>query len=178
MLLPPQKVTPTVTDNKVQLIGILCQHLKDQCCTFPANGKLVVTSNDPVPFEINNGVIVQRVDMRTTHEEADIIIVQQVAKLAQSGNTSIKVVCDDTDVLVLLVHFYAQEHFTCDLAMSGTSAGRVVIDIKATTAKHRTIVDQLLPAHALSGCDTVSQLYGIGKGTVMKMINSHHSLRK
>jgi len=108
LALPPQKVTLTVTDNKVQLIGILCQHLKDQCSTFPANGKLVVTSNDPVPFEINNGVIVQRVDMRTTHEEADIIIVQQVVKLAQSGNTSIKVVCDDTDVLVLLVHFYAQ----------------------------------------------------------------------
>jgi len=60
--------------------------------------------------------------------------------------------------------------------MSGTSAGTVVIDIKTTTAKHRTIADQLLPAHALSGCDTVSQLYGIDKGTAMKMINSHHSL--
>ena len=176
MPLLPQKVTLSVTENKVQLIDILCQHLKDQCHTFPEKNKLVVTSNDPIPFEISDGVIVQRLDMRTTHEEADVIIAQQVVKLAESGNSSIKVVCDDTDVLVLLVHFYAQEQLTCELVMSGTSAGRVVVDIKATTTKHITIADQLLAAHALSGCDTVSQLYGIGKGTVLRVIKSHHTL--
>ena len=53
--------------------------------------------------------------------------------------------------------------------MCGTSSRRV-IDIKATTDKYSTIVDQLLPAHALVGCDTVSQMCGIGKRRVLKVI--------
>ncbi|KAK2141525.1 hypothetical protein LSH36_1087g00012 [Paralvinella palmiformis] len=110
-----------------------------------------------------------RVDLRIIHEEADVIIVQQVVKLAEDGVSSIKVIRDDTDVFVLLIHYIAQEHLTCDLIMCGTSSRRV-IDIKATTDKHFTIVDQLLPAHALSGSDIVSQMYGIGKGTVPKVI--------
>jgi len=60
-------------------------------------------------------------------------------------------------MFVLLIHYYALEHLTCDLIMCVTSSRRV-IDIKATIQKHSTIVDQLLPAHALFGCDTVSQM--------------------
>jgi SpoU rRNA methylase family enzyme len=41
------------------------------------------------------------------HEEADVIITQQIAKAAQSGVKRIKVVCEDTDVYVLLL-FYAK----------------------------------------------------------------------
>ena len=176
-LLPSQKVTLGATENKIQLIELICQYIKDQCHMLPSTNKLVVTSQNPVPFEICNGVVLQRVDLRTTHEEADVIIVQQVVKLAEDGVSSMKVICDDTDVFILLIHYYAQEHLTCDLIMCGTSSRRV-IDIKATTDKHSTIVDQLLPAHALSGCDTVSQMYGIGKGTVLKVIRSRNPLNK
>jgi len=55
--------------------------------------------------------------------------------------------------------------------MCGSSSRRVV-DIKAITEKHSIVVDQLLPAHALSGCDKVSQMCGIGKGTVLKVKRS------
>ena len=34
------------------------------------------------------------------------------------------------------------------------------------------IIDNVLPAHVLYGCDTVSCLYVIGKGTVLKVLRS------
>ena len=60
---------------------------------------------------------------------------------------------------------------TRDLIMRGTSARRV-IHIKGTTEKQSTVVYQLQPARTLSGCDTVSQMNGIGKDTVLKVILS------
>ena len=35
---------------------------------------------------------------------------------------------------------------------------------------------ELLPAHAISGCDTVGAYHGIGKGTVVKMLKAGHKL--
>ena len=176
--LPAQKVALTVTENKVQLIDIICKHLKNKFCMNPSRNALVVTGKDPVPFEIKNGTLAQRDDYRTTHEEADVIIVQQVVKLANAGASSLNVICDDTDVFVLLVHFYIQENLSCKLFVSGTSTNRRTIDIKETAKKHSQIADQLLPAHALTGCDTVSQLYRVGKTTAVKMINSGHPLNQ
>lgn len=97
--------------------------------------------------------------------------------MAERGTSSLKVICDTTDVCVLLVHFYAQEHLTCQLVMISTSTDRVVVvDIKVTTEEHSAITNHQLPAHTLSGCNTVSQLYEAGKGTTLKMINSRHQL--
>ena len=47
--------------------------------------------------------------------------------------------------------------------MEATSKERKSIDIQATAHLHRDIAGQLPAAHALSGCDTVAQLWGIGK---------------
>ena len=60
--------------------------------------------------------------------------------------------------------------------MSRTSYGRKCIKIKATFEKHVEIVDSLLSAQVLSGCDTVSSLWGIGKGKVVKVLKSGRSL--
>ena len=42
--------------------------------------------------------------------------------------------------------------------------------------KHSEIVEGILPAHALSGCETVASYFGIGKATVLKTLRSGHSL--
>ena len=91
--------------------------------------------------------------------------------------SSLKVISDDTDVFVLLVHFYQQCGLNCNLIMSGTSSTRSVIDIKAIAAKHQNIARQLLPAYALLGCDSVSQFYGIGKGTILKILPKHNLVK-
>ena len=48
--------------------------------------------------------------------------------------------------------------------MSGTSSGRSVIDIKATSENHRALLRSVPRVHILSSCHTVSQMHGIGKG--------------
>ena len=52
--------------------------------------------------------------------------------------------------------------------MEATKDEWKVIDIGQTTLKHTLIIPSLLAAHALSGCDNVPQLIGIGKKTVFK----------
>ena len=57
----------------------------------------------------------------------------------------------------------------------GTHSQRQVIDIGMTVQKHWEIMTYFLADHsdkafALSGCDTVSHHYGIGKPTVVKVL--------
>ena len=39
-----------------------------------------------------------------------------------------------------------------------------------------SFVSELLPAHALTGCDTVACCYGVGKGTALKVLKDGYSL--
>ena len=113
------------------------------------------------------GVIIPRHDLRTTHEEPDVIIVQQVPTVAMQGIGNITVICDDTDVFILLLHFYLSKNLSCSILMEGTNSQQTVINISHTAKKHQTIVPHLLAAHAISGCDTTALMYGIGKATAI-----------
>ena len=121
-----------------------------------------MTSANPIPQQVYLGTNQDRVDLMTTHEEADVIIPQQVASAARHVNTSIIVISDDADVFILLAHFYIHEKLTFQLSMQGTNPSRTLVDIAATDAKHQEIIPYLLAAHALSGCDTVAHMWGIG----------------
>ena len=176
-ILPPQKIVLTVTENKVQLIDLICQYLKENASKLPQTGKsLTLTGRDPVPIEVKFGNIKPRPDMKVLHEEADVIIVKQVMYLAERNIDCIRVICDDTDVFVLLLHYYVTQKLSCQLHMVGTSHSRHTVDIKATAEIHGNLAKDLLAAHALTGCDSVSCLYGIGKVTVIKTMQSGLSL--
>ena len=54
------------------------------------------------------------------------------------------------------------------LIMEPTSHSRSSIDIGATVAKHSGIVQQLIAADAVSGCDTVGCHHGIIKMRLLK----------
>ena len=45
------------------------------------------------------GVLIQRQDLRTSHEEADVIIAQQAVYAVSQGVKTVSVVCDDTTCL-------------------------------------------------------------------------------
>ena len=83
-----------------------------------------------------------------------------MVKAALQGSKNLTVVCHDTDVFIL----------------AGTSSERAVIDIAATCRKHVVIVPHLLAAYALSCCDTVANLSGIGKATIVKKLQNGHTL--
>ena len=110
--------------------------------------KLVVTGEDPCPIEVQNEERRTRYDLETHQEEADIIIVQQVLKCVGEAQ-SILVILDDTDVFVLLLHHYQMAGLEVPLTMESPSKERAILDIKLTQAKHKEIVTNLLPAHAI-----------------------------
>ena len=178
--LPSQKVVLTVSYNKVQLIALIVDALQTQKDRIGlTNHKLVVTGPDPVPVEISHGMTIHRADLRNTQEEADVIIIHQLLCILDStreGNNSVSVISDDTDVFILLVHFYHERDLTCNLTMEATSKERKSIDIQATAHRHKDIAGQLLAGHALSGCDTVAQLWGIGKTKVVKVLQAGRQL--
>lgn len=80
---------------------------------------------------------------------------------------------DDTDVLVLLMHFkYTGSLGTSPIYMESPIRQRSVLDIDASVQEHTSIIPDLLAAHALSGCDTVASYFGIGKGKVLKVLRT------
>ena len=57
--LPPQKVILTVTQNKMQLIELICKDIMTHSHLLIFMTKnLVITGADPVPVEINPGSII------------------------------------------------------------------------------------------------------------------------
>ena len=62
------------------------------------------------------------------------------------------------------------------LIMESPRKERVIVDMKSTLAKKKQIVKHLLPAHAISGCDTVASYYGLGKGSVIKALKAGYDL--
>ena len=117
---------------------MICEQVKNKALSFPANEeefnhKLLITGSSEVPQEICSGVVVDRIDLKTTHGEADVIIPQQMVYAVSQGAKTIIVICDDTDVVAILLHYYLLSKLTCCLLMEGTSAAeRIVIDITAT----------------------------------------------
>ena len=151
-------------------MDIITEQLLETVVNAAYSNKLIVTSSDPVPQQAFLGVQSSRADMITTHEEADMIIPQQVATAVRDGRESIKVICDDVDVFVLLVYFYNQEECKTEIYLAPTSSSSSLICIKSFVAKHSEIIPSLPAAHGMSGCDSVPMVYGIGKTKVCSVL--------
>ena len=172
MPLPPQSVMLTGRKNKEQLIDFIVSELTYRIQGYRHPTSLTITGRLPVPVEIKGGSTIMRQDMKTTHEEADVIIPQQMMNLVESGCSCVRVICDDTDVFALLLHYYKAKGVTASILMEGTSPQQAIINIGETIKKHTDIISSLLHAHALTGCDTVGSYHGIGKATAVKVLQS------
>ena len=129
--LPSKDVVLKVTHNKIQLIKLIVQYLLDHL--EDNDNELVITSEEPVPIVLRNGKISKRDALYHVHEEADVIIVNQLVYLADQGARNILVVCDDTDVFILLIYFYCGKDLSCGVIMESPVPGRTVVDIKANS---------------------------------------------
>ena len=75
--LPTAKVLLTVTENKLQLINFIIKDLIDHS-DEEVKHSLVLTGPKSVPFEVSSGTVRRHGDLKTTKEEVDTIIIQQV----------------------------------------------------------------------------------------------------
>ena len=63
----------------------------------------------------------------TSHEEADVMIIHQMVKAAETWTPTFRLFDGDIKhvcVFVLLLHFYTKLNLTCHLTMEGPSAER------------------------------------------------------
>ncbi|KAK2178775.1 hypothetical protein NP493_528g03045 [Ridgeia piscesae] len=145
---PAKPVILTNTKNTIQLNVILVEvPLNSDYYTNATQKHTLTTAGvSDVPVEIVGGVRIDWHDLCSKHEEGDIVMTQHAISCSLSGKR-VRVVCDDTDVLVLLVHFY---HIKCrgrnpaSMIMSSLLKELAVIDIGTTATEHSGIADDLL----------------------------------
>nr|CAD7451845.1 unnamed protein product [Timema tahoe] len=102
--------------------------------------KLIIARSNSTPVEIFAGSkISYREDLSTTHEEADLIIAQQIMVVAKEGPHVISVVADDTDVFILILHYFQKNNISICDSMESPVKGRVRVDIGQTAQKHEGI---------------------------------------
>ena len=123
----------------MQLNRMIAEALADPDFYIPAtqNGNsLTIAGVDDVPVEITMGTCIERTDLTSSHEEADPIIVQHAISRCMQGE-NVRVISDDTDVFLLLLHFYVTHKCTSALYMSSPVANRPIVDLRATAQKNK-----------------------------------------
>ena len=94
----------------------------------------------------------------------------------QRGHTEIQVHAENRDILCLLLHFFQLEKWKANIAMVFKYWN---IDIEKSATKPADLLEKyILNAHALSGCDTVPTMYGIGKKDLFNPIKSSQNLHR
>ena len=140
--------------NKIQLIRILVESLKTlQLQGRESERKLIVTGLDPIPFEVCCGNVRDKLDLKNLQEEADTIIVAQMLSMVNEGYRQIQVICEDTDVFVILLHHYYQQLLSekvppVDVLMQYPPSAQTAISIpKTIESLPLTVVSSVLAAH-------------------------------
>ena len=178
--LPSQKSVLCSAHNKKQLIQIIFEEItQDRLYHLQSTTQhtLIVTGQGPCPIEVKMEDIRCRHDMTTYQEEADIIIVSQILKISsEASDPCITVVSDDTDVFILLLHHYHVNGLKIQLTMQSPIKDRTIVDIPKSVTQHEEIIPNILPAHAITGCDTVAPYFGIGKGKIEKLLKQGYDL--
>jgi hypothetical protein len=110
--------------------------------------------------------------------DADTLIVDTAVKAA--SEKPVTVVATDTDVFIMLL--YHMPKCVHDVCMQSETASSQRHQVTITSIRRvynhlgGTVVKQLLFIHALSGCDTTSSMFGLGKATSYKKITRRGEL--
>ena len=109
--------------------------------------------------------------------DADVDIVAAALHQASTSSGPIAVVANDTDILVMLgFHLTAAMSdilFVWETRSKGSVMHKCISVEKVQNNLGEKACQQLLTAHALGGCDTVSAIFGHGKGSILKQIVSN-----
>ena len=158
----------------MQLTNLIVKNLTED--PIVSKQKLVITGLEDVPLCIQDGLVTELTELKTTPEEADVILINQMLwTIATNPSSSIKIQCDDTDVFALMVHYVHKHQLKNTILMEATKSGRQVIDIhyisieKMVSAGYDPAL--ILPLHAISGCDTVAAYFGIAKKKTLNEVS-------
>ena len=108
-------------------------------------------------------------------DDADTQIVSQAITLATEGR-DVTVVADDTDVILLLVYHMKEtmaDIYFCSDKSRKTWNIRDIIKSVTPLVKHHVLF-----LHAWTGCDTTSAIFGQGKTSLVKKLQSSREMQK
>ena len=113
------------------------------------------------------------------HAEADADVDIVKAAVTMSSYKSTTLVGEDTDLLILLLYYANDDckdlYFRCDKDQMKPRVYNIKI-LKQLLGND--VCTDLLFAHAFTGCDTTSRVFGIGKKTVFnKIVNRSPKLQ-
>ena len=97
-------------------------------------------------------------------------MIAYLLQAAGSGKSVIRILTDDTDVFVLLVHWVWKMQLHSAVQMERWNG--VVIDINATCLLLGSKCPQLRGMNAISGCDTVSYPFNKGKISALNILKT------
>ena len=168
--IPGQAMALNVAANKAQLIHLLAKHLGKLIVQY---GKcLVVTGPDPHLIEVGVGILPRAI----THEEAGIIMAYNTIEESVGGQSPIRIVSDDTGVLIIITHQPQagtnKLPATVKVTLEACSGRHKIIAVNAIVKQHVAVIPHVLAAYALTGCDTNSSMTTIGNATVCKRLQT------
>ena len=132
-LLPGKSATLTSASCKSQIIIYITDGVTQRAASGCYFNTLLITGLLATPTEITRGIAIERQDPKTSHEEADLIMVQQIyQKVLDHQVDIVSIICDDTDVLVLLTYFFWKFNSSNTVYMQGTSTERNIFDVRET----------------------------------------------
>ena len=173
-VLPAKDICLSSVKTKENLIELISSELLRRYAIKEAQHFIIITSKSKYPEEVHAGVRITRQDLATELDEADYIICHQVDSAIQEGKTVVRVFSSDTDVFVMLCNLYKERKwFPAEVYMDDFQRGKSFISIKETTKRHSYTSSMLIPVHALSGCDSVPMMFGIGKVKVLGILKDH-----
>ena len=114
--------------------------------------------------------MVGREESMYSHDEADIITISYLLEAVKNGKNIVRVISDDTDVFVLLIFWVWRLQMTTPMQLDRWCGAILNINESSSFLGAKSL--HLLGMHALSGCDTVSYPFGLGKATTLNVLKS------
>ena len=164
----------TVEQNKINLFTFIQSQWREKCPTILNQHESVITNIHGEGTMITRVGVTPFPNLQNNHDEADTMLVLHINNLRSTHNNII-VLSDDTDVLILLLHFlhlWVQPQLR--IWMLTMKEYISINDIAAALGPNCT---KLVGLHSITGCDTTSFISGITKIKGYKrLIDSKHQL--
>ena len=180
--MPPYKSYLSSSCNKAILAEFICHYiLEKETCEVPEGKEIILAGgfkDGKTVMKKTEAGTEELVELYCKQEEADGRMILH-AIYEQKTHERVILRCDDTDVLVLLLFYYASKKLNGDVFLHIGHNTRYVNKTRfiAIGVMANSLGDDFckcLPTlHALTGCDTTSSFFGVGKKIAIKIFKKH-----
>lgn len=166
----------SLADNKADLARYLSDYLVSHGIEISSHCELVTGGGfqDPTKaYSTHRDVL----PMLCNHEEADTRLIFHACEAVSNNFNRLLLLCRDTDVFLLLIHFLGQSQDIETWMLCGTARQRKCYPIHTIAQQlPQVVISNILGFHALTGCDTTSSFTSFGKRKCWKVFEQYPQL--